>query len=286
MVGSLRIDAVQSYRDNGYHFPHRLMPWTEALAIADRVLAFGRSDVPKRYQDPQNQLYVLKAHLIYDWADRISHDEGLLDAVESLIGPDIMIWSSGVFWKGPRSGSYVSWHQDATNFELDDPEGVVRAWCALTPANLANGTMKFLPGGHRLGQVPHVDQKKAGELLSRGETMTMAIDEAKTVPVIVDAGDVSFHHLYTPHASGPNDSDAPRVNYVITYIDPKVAPKVGPDSAMLVRGRDRYRHYAAEPRLRGHMDADALKAHRHFMTMRYQILFRGATPPPPPPHGI
>ena len=286
MTGSLPKDDVRFYRDNGYFFPYRLMPQNEALAIAERILEFGRSDLPKRYQDPQNQLYVLKAHLIYDWADRIAHDAGLLDAVESLIGSDIMIWSSGVFWKDAKSGSYVSWHQDATNFELDDPEGVVRAWCALTPASLENGTMRFLPGGHRLGQVPHVDQKKAGELLSRGETMSTTIDETKTVPVIVNAGEASFHHLHIPHASGPNDSDAPRVNYVITYINPKVAPKVGPDSAMLVRGRDVYGHSAPEPRPKGHLDADALKAHRHYMTMRYQILYRGAPPPPPPPHGI
>lgn len=285
MPGSLPVSAVQSYRDSGFFFPYRLMPRANALEVSERVLAFGRSDVPKRYQDPQNQLYVLKAHLIYDWADAMSHDSGLLDAIESLIGPDLMIWSSGVFWKDAKSGAFVSWHQDATNFELDDADGVVRAWCALTPATLANGTMTFLPGGHRLGQVPHIDKKQKGELLSRGETMDMVIDETKTVPVLVDAGEVSFHHLYTPHNSGPNNSDKPRVNYVITFINPKVAPRVGPDSAMLVRGKDRYGHYEQEPRPKGHMDADAMRAHRRYMTMRYPILYRGATPPPPPPHG-
>jgi ectoine hydroxylase-related dioxygenase (phytanoyl-CoA dioxygenase family) len=284
--GALTAEAVERYRRDGFWFPYRLMPREQALATADRILAFAASDVPARYQDPQNQLYLLKAHLLFDWADGIAHDPRLLDAVESLIGPDIMVWSSGVFWKGPHSGSYVSWHQDSTNFELNDPEGVVRAWVALTPATLANGTMRFLPGAHRQGQIRHVDRKQEGELLSRGETIDLEVDEAATVPVVIDAGEVSFHHLHTPHGSGPNDSDAPRVNYVITYISPKVAPRVGPDSAVLARGSDRFGDFEHEPRPRGHMDAAAMQSHRHFMTMRYAILFRGSTPPPPPPHPV
>jgi ectoine hydroxylase-related dioxygenase (phytanoyl-CoA dioxygenase family) len=146
--------------------------------------------------------------------------------------------------------------------------------------------MRFLPGGHKLGHVRHLDKKRAGELLSRGETMDINIDEARTVPVIVDAGEVSFHHLHVPHASGANDSDMPRVNYVITFIDPKVGPRVGPDSAMLARGTDRHGHFESEPRPKVHLDVDALRAHKHFMTMRYAILFRGTKAPPPPPHAI
>lgn len=286
MAGVLPEDAVRRFREQGFVFPYRLMPREQALGVAERVMAFAGSDVPARYPDPQNQLYLLKAHLLFAWADEICHDARLLDAVESLIGPDLMVWSSGVFWKGPRSGSYVSWHQDSTNFELDDAEGVVRAWVALTPATLANGTMHFLPGAHGLGQVRHVDRKAPGELLSRGETIDLEIDEGRTVPVIIDAGEVSFHHLHTPHRSGPNGSDGPRVNYVITYLSPRVAPRVGPDSAMLVRGQDRFGHFQPEPRPRTELDPEAMRAHRHFMTMRYAILFRGTTAPPPPPHPI
>jgi non-haem Fe2+, alpha-ketoglutarate-dependent halogenase len=286
MAGTLSADAVRFYRDNGFFFPHTVLPGAEAAQVAAEVLAFAASDMPKRYSDPQNQLYLLKAHLLFAWADRISHDTRLLDAVESLIGPDILLWSSGVFWKAPRSGSFVSWHQDATNFELDNAEGVVRAWLSLSEATLANGTMKFLPGGHRLGQIRHVDKKAEGELLSRGETMDMAIDDSKAVPVVIEAGQVSFHHLHAPHASGPNGSDRPRVNYVMTFIDPKVRPNVGPDSAMLVRGKDQYGHFEHETRPVEFFGKEALRNHRRYMAMRYDILFRGAEAPPPPPHAI
>ncbi len=284
MGGSLSAEAVAAYRRDGFHFPYRLMPREQALRTGEDFLAFTRSATARRYPDPQNQLYLLKAHLIFTWADAIVHDPGLLDAVESLIGPDIMVWSSGVFWKAPHSGSYVSWHQDSTNFELDDAEGVVRAWVALTPATLANGTMRFAPGLHVKGPVRHVDRKAEGELLSRGETIDLEIDEARTVPVLIDAGEVSFHHLHTPHGSGPNASDLPRVNHVITYVAPKVRPIRGEDSALLARGQDRFGHYAPEPRPKADLDPAALAAHESAMALRNAIIYRGAPLPQAPRH--
>ncbi len=284
MTGSLGAAAVARFGEDGFLFPHRVVASEEAARVASQVLAFAHSDIPRHYPDPQNQLYLLKAHLLFDWADRLSRDARLLDAVESLIGPDILLWSSGVFWKSPRSGSFVSWHQDATNYALDRTEGVVRAWLSLTPATLANGTMRFMRGGHRLGQVTHVDRMRDGELLSRGETMQADIDEATTVPVIVDAGEVSFHHLHAPHASGANASDLPRVNYVMTFLAPEVRPLRGPDSAMRVRGEDVYRHFIDEPRPQQFLGEAALQGHQRFIGMRYPILFRGTQPPPVPVH--
>ena len=284
MSGGLSRDSVAAYRRDGFYFPHRIMPTEEALRIGRDFMGFALGPVPQRYPDPQHQLFLLKAHLLFTWADRIAHDEGLLDAVESLIGPDIMVWSSGVFWKAPHSGTYVSWHQDSANFELDDAEKVVRAWVALTPATLENGTMRFLPGLHQRGQIPHHDLKAEGELLSRGETIDLAVDEAATVAVLIDAGEVSFHHLHTPHGSGPNGSDGPRVNYVITFVDPAVRPTGGRDSAQLARGRDRFGHFAHEPRPEADMDEAACAAHEKAMALRNAIIYRGAALPPAPGH--
>lgn len=284
MPAHLEAAAVARYERDGFYFPHRIMPREEALRIGSDFIAFTGSATACRYPDPQNQLYLLKAHLLFAWADRICHAPALLDAVESLIGPDIMVWSSGVFWKAPRSGSYVSWHQDSTSFELDDAAHVVRAWVALTPATEVNGTMRFAPGLHSNGQIRHVDKKAEGELLSRGETIELEIDEAETVPVLIDAGEVSFHHLFTPHGSGPNGSDAPRVNQVITYIAPSVRPKRGDDSAVLARGHDRFGHFEHEPRPEADFDPAALAAHERAMAKRNAIIYRGATLPPPPAH--
>lgn len=276
--------AVASYRRDGFYFPHPVLHADDAARIARQIMAFAAGDTPRHYPDPQNQLYLLKAHLLFDWADRLSREEALLDAVQCLIGPDILLWSSGVFWKAPYSGAFVSWHQDATNYELEGADEVVRAWLSLTPATEANGTMRYLPGGHRLGPVRHVDRKADGELLSRGETMDMIVDADKSVPVLIGAGEASFHHLHTPHASGPNASDTPRVNYVMTFVSPRVKPRIGPDSALLVRGSDPFGHFEHEPRPTEFFGAEALRAHQRYMAIRFPILFRGTRPPPVPDH--
>lgn len=277
---------IDQYRRDGFFFPMRLMSPIEADDYAARFIDFTESDAARTYPDPVNQLYLLKAHLIFKWADEIAHNSRLLDAVEQFIGPDIMVWSSGVFAKPPHSGAHVSWHQDSTNYELDGADGVVRAWVALTPATLENGTMHFLPGAHVNGQIHHTDRKGDGELLSRGETIDLNIDEAATVPVLIDAGEVSFHHLYAPHGSGPNASDRPRVNYVITYINPERRPKVGPDCAILARGLDVFGHFEHEPRPDADFSPAAMRAHKKYLSMRNAILFRGTTPPDPPNHPV
>ena len=283
----LSADAVASFRENGFYFPIRVMPPEEALAIGRQVMAFTGSETARRYPDANNQIYLLKAHLLFAWADRIAHRPALLDAVEDLLGPDIMVWSSGVFWKAPRTGNFVSWHQDSTNYELDDAQGVVRAWVSLGPATLENGTMRFLPGSHRLGQLRHLDTVQDKGLLSRGETLDLDIDESRTVPVLVDAGEASFHHLHTAHASGPNGADYPRVNYVITYIRPRLRPLGGKDSAVLARGQDRHGHFAHEPRPLADFHPDAMRAHREAMRLRNAITFRNHPKPPAlPPHPV
>jgi ectoine hydroxylase-related dioxygenase (phytanoyl-CoA dioxygenase family) len=286
MTGSLPASMRERYQRDGFVFPWRIMPEVEATALGQRIMAFTASETARRYDDPMNQIYLLKAHLLFYWADRIAHSPQLLDGVEQLIGGDIMVWSSGLFWKAPHSGSFVSWHQDSTNFELDDPEGVVRAWVALSPATLENGTMRFLPGAHRLGQQGHKDTVQAEGLLSRGETIDLDIDEARTVPVLIGPGEVSFHHLHTPHASGANGADIPRVNYVITYIDPRVRPRRGDDGATLARGVDRHGHYRPEARPEADFAPAAMRVHKDAMIRRNAIIYRGATPPAPPPHPI
>ena len=81
MAPALSPEAVAAYRRDGFHFPYRIMPRERALAIGEDFLAFTRSAVASRYPDPQNQLYLLKVHLLFTWADRICNDPGLLDAV-------------------------------------------------------------------------------------------------------------------------------------------------------------------------------------------------------------
>lgn len=276
MAARLPEGALKRYRRDGFFFPHRVMSEAQAARFAARFQAFDASERARGYDDIVNQLYLLKPYLVLGWVDEIVHMSSILDAVESFVGPDILLWSSGLFTKPARSEAFVSWHQDATNYELDSAEGVVRVWLALTPTSLANGTMRYAPGMHRSGQLRHADTVQADGLLSRGETIEAEIDEASTVAVILKAGEASFHHLHTPHASAANRSDRPRINLVITYVAAERRPLNGLDSAMLVRGIDRFGHFEPERRPEADFTPAAVEAHARAMAIRNAIIFRDA----------
>ena len=104
----------------------------------------------------------------------------VLDAVESIVGPDILVWGTSFFIKEPRNKSFVSWHQDLTYWGLD-PADIVTAWIALSESTYENGAMRVIPATHTMQVVPHKDTFAADNLLSRGQEISVEVDEAKAV---------------------------------------------------------------------------------------------------------
>ncbi|PZT72160.1 MULTISPECIES: phytanoyl-CoA dioxygenase family protein [unclassified Streptomyces] len=178
-----------------------------------------------------------KIHLVSMWADRIVHHPAIVDAVESLLGPELLVWSTNLFIRPAHSGSSLAWHQDAVYLGLDGLQRhAVRVWVALTDTTVANGTMRYARGSHLRGPLPHRFSGSGLEDIMRGEEIAVEIDEANAVDVVLEAGQCSLHHLAMAHCSGPNHTDSGRFNLAIDYITPQVAPTAGEDSALLVRG--------------------------------------------------
>jgi ectoine hydroxylase-related dioxygenase (phytanoyl-CoA dioxygenase family) len=86
-----------------------------------------------------------KSHLLLTWVDEIVRSPRVLDAVESIVGPDILVWGTSFFIKEPRNASFVSWHQDLTYWGLE-PADIVTAWIALSESTSQNGAMRVIPG--------------------------------------------------------------------------------------------------------------------------------------------
>ncbi len=273
MSKTLSGSAIKQYERNGFYFPCRVLSAGKAADLRRRFETFDASPEAVAFPDRHHDLYLFKPHLLFTWADAIVNGPTVLDVAEDIVGPDIFAWSAGLFRKPPNSPEYVSWHQDGTHYHLADPSRVVRIWVALTPTTLANGTMTFAPGTHRLGQLHHRDTLQEKGQLSRGETVDLDIDSSSTVPVELQAGEASIHHLHTAHASGGNWSDQPRINLVITYIATSVRSLAETDTAMLVRGTDRYGYYETEPRPRAEFDPAAVTAHRRAMAIRNRNFF-------------
>ena len=271
MPNTLSAEQLEAYRKNGFHFPVQVF---SAQQAADFRAALERHEA--RAGQPLQGKWRVKSHLLFTWADDIVHHPAILDAVEDVVGPNILCWTTNFFIKEPGSPGFVSWHQDAAYWGLD-PEEVVTAWVALTPSNLASGCMKVMPGTHLESHLPHVDTFAENNLLTRGQEIAVEVDESKAVGIMLQPGEMSLHDIKLVHGSAPNLSDDRRIGLAIRYLPTHVRQSKGHrDSAMLVRGEDRYGNFELEPRPEYDLDEAALRAHAAAVERKVAVLYQGA----------
>lgn len=184
-------------------------------------------------------------HLFFDWAHRLATHEVLLNAVQDVLGNDILIDGTLVFWKPAHDFGYVSWHQDAlySGWHLSP---TTSAWIALTPSNRSNGCMRAIPGSHKRGLLEHGNIQDESNLLFRGERVIMDVEESTAVDVVLQPGEASVHQSTIVHGSNPNTSDEPRIGFIVRFVTSRVT---NPDRPMLrVRGETDCSHLRlAEP---------------------------------------
>lgn len=250
----------EAYHARGFHFPVDAFSQPEIAAYRERFEALRRREGGAISSSTNT-----RAHLLLKWIDDIVRDARILDAVEDIIGPDIMVWASGFFAKRPGDGSFISWHQDATYWGLSSHD-VVTAWVALSPSTPESGCMRVVPGTH-LKQVPHVDTFAAGNLLSRGQEIAVSVDEADAVDIVLAPGQFSLHHVLLFHGSRQNMGRDDRIGLAVRYI-PTHLRQMSPirDSALLVRGRDTYGHFVPDRPPQADFHPDAIAAHAESMT--------------------
>ena len=234
--------ALAEYRMHGYYHPLTILSDAEVAHYRTKLEAVERAQ-GQPIVGPQRS----KSHLLYTWVDELIGHSRILDAVEDLIGPDILCWNT-VWWiKEAGSDTYVSWHQDRLYVGLDTDD-FVTAWLALSPATVASGCMRILPGSHREALLPHLDKFKENNLLSRGQEIAVPVDEARAVPMELAPGQISLHNVGLAHASAPNRSDERRIGLSLHYI-PTAARQLAMDwdTATRVRGDDRTHHFTLMP---------------------------------------
>lgn len=262
------------YARDGYAFPLDVFSLDEAAAYRAQLEALEARLEGERTGNKGQLNY---SHTIFRFVNDIVRNPKILDVVEEILGPDILVWGSTFFIKEPHTESYVSWHQDLTYWGLDDDEGQVSAWLALGPVNKANGCMRFVPGSHKSEIVDHKDTFDASNFLTRGQEADVEIDEEAVVHCELEPGQVSFHHGKLLHASAPNRSGVRRLGLAINYIAPHVQQVVAStDFAMLVRGEDNYGHFQPVPPPEEDLSQEALEWHHRILNAQNETLYEGA----------
>jgi hypothetical protein len=270
MANQLTEAARRQYQQDGYYFPSRALSPEDAGAYRAKLEAFEASQ-GGRITGRMRQ----KLHLLLTWMDELVRHPAILDAVESVLGPDILCWQTSFFIKEAQDAGFVTWHQDSTYWGLSEP-AVASAWLALSPSTLESGAMRVMPGTHKWDQLAHTDSFDEKNLLTRGQAVDAEIDESRAVDLVLEPGEFSLHHVRLVHASEPNRSDDRRIGLAIRYVAPHVHQATGvPDSALLVRGEDRHGNFEAErsPLADMHPDAEAL--HTRITEAREGFLYAG-----------
>ncbi len=265
-------EQIEAYERDGFVFPIDVLQAHEVQSCRSQLQAWERErgapiDFPEKS----------KSYLLFDWADRLVHHPRILDAVEDVIGPDILVYHSTLFLKEARSPAYVRWHQDSTYFYLE-PHLHVTAWVALSDASIAAGCMQALPGSHRWGAFEHDDKPDPMNMIRRGQGISGRFDEARGRYMPVAAGQMSLHHTDLVHASAGNDTDDRRLGFAISYIPAHVKPvgAVRP-SALCVRGRS-HGHFVEEQRLRDPLSEQARVSHSQALALFRSLQDAGFKP--------
>lgn len=267
-------EIAEAYRSDGFYFPLEVMTEDEAAAYLRQLQALQHKAAGEKLGN-KNQLNF--PHVIFRFAHEIARTAKVLDAVEAIIGPDILLWGSTFFVKPPRSQSYVSWHQDLRYWGLEDHEAMVSGWLALSPVSTANGCMRFLAGSHKAALLAHRDSFAGDNFLTRGQEAAIEIDEAATRQVELRPGEMSLHHGRLLHASAPNASGEWRIGYVMNFIAPSNRQVVAArDFAMLLRGRDRFGHFEPVPPPSSDLAPGALAWHARILAAQNDSLYAGA----------
>ncbi|MBI2195024.1 MAG: phytanoyl-CoA dioxygenase family protein [Planctomycetes bacterium] len=231
-------DLVKSYQENGYVTGIPILKGKQVERIR-RLF----NEVEKKEGREKCMIGLRGRHVDIPFVWELATHPAILDCIEALMGPNILVLSTHFFCKYPGPDKWVAWHQDVTYWGLEPPDALT-AWYAVDQSDAENGCMRVIPGSHRLGILDHGKAAQPGNLLSINQQVRLdAVDETRAVDLCLKAGQISIHHGQLIHGSNPNRSDRRRCGLTIRYVAPHVKPVAEsslkePWPAVVARGED------------------------------------------------
>lgn len=265
--GGLTPAQVRAYRADGYLYPIDALDAGEvaryrgALEATEARLGGSLMAIDRKYRG--------NLHIMCSWMDELARTPAILDAVESLLGPDLLLYTTRFFIKEPRSDGIAAWHQDCTYFGLR-PFDHVTAWIALSDVTEQAGPVEFAVGSHIRGALQQKSGLIKNSVNTAGQIIVEYFDQSEIDRAILGPGQFSLHHTCVVHQSRPNDSDTRRIGIALSYI-PTHTRYIGRRRmpAALVRGTDEHGHFDLQPR--PVEDFGAAEVERHDATFRAYI---------------
>lgn len=214
-MSALTTEQVRQYEYDGFLFPMPALSPAERQVCLDGV---GRLEAWLGTSMPEADRKWRSAPYTYlPWADDLVRHCAILDVVEAVIGPDILVYTATFFIKEPGTEAFAAWHQDATYFGLH-PFDHVTAWVALTDATCESGCMDVVSSRGAPRQMHHAAARLANSINGAGQVIVEPVDESHTTAMELPAGNFSLHHTLCAHRSAPNRSNGRRIGLGISYV--------------------------------------------------------------------
>ncbi|MGG4034263.1 phytanoyl-CoA dioxygenase family protein [Paenibacillus cisolokensis] len=250
-------EDVLFFRENGYWVSPKLFSESELEEMIEHQEKIYRAEYElgrepwstwKAGDNPRSLRKTDNAH----WSDpvlrRVATHPVIGEIAARLMNADkIALWHDQLLYKPGRADrrhtANVGWHQDYVYWQCCAEPSLVTAWVAFTDVDLSNGCMQVVPGSHKWGLVK-VNDFFEQNLEKQQEQMELPDGQAfRPVPLVMKAGQVSFHHALTIHGSGPNTTDSPRRSMAVHLMTGDTryrsgTPAEGHMNVKLLNGRD------------------------------------------------
>ena len=223
-MAQLTTVEIGQYRDQGYLIPGFRLAGdkVDRLRQALERLILDNPDVrPEK---------LVSAHVV--GADRGKNAEGvrghqdfldlakdpeILDLVEQVIGPDIILWGCHVFCKPAGDGLETPWHQDGQYWPIR-PLANCTVWVALDASTTENGCLRVIPRSHaaRVTHAHLVEDRQ--DLVLNLRTVEDVFDQREAVDLELQPGQMSMHDVYMIHGAKVNRSTKRRAGVALRYM--------------------------------------------------------------------
>ncbi len=258
---ALSSDQRAQYDRDGVLSPIRVLASDEALfyrtALEDLETRLGKQ-----------QDYAGWCHLYFRWAYDLATHPGVLDVVEDILGPDLLIRATLILCKHPHDPRNVSWHQDGYHSGFDQIP-TTSAWIALSDSTSENGCMRVIPGSHKEGALDHVMLESEEALLRKGAEVQVEVDETRARDLVLKAGEMSLHQVHIIHGSNPNRSDRKRVGFIVRFVTPEFRQTNAP--VVRARGTADCRHLPLLQEPPSGSVGEGIAAWRAFLRQRNEL---------------
>ena len=207
---SLSEKEIEQYHEDGYVIPKYRLPKDTLKAIKD-----DHNRLLVRFPEYRDYCPMLLAHDLSFL--NYARDPKILDMVEQVIGPNIILWNSSFFAKPAENGKTTPWQQDGEYWPLR-PLATCTVWLAIDEATIENGCLKLMRGSHKAKRLRPHRTSNAPNFTLHQELLESEYDDNKAVPLELEAGQMSLHDVYLLHGSEANNSGKARRGMTMRFM--------------------------------------------------------------------